>query len=275
MGRYIWRAFNARPIGMPIPPNWLGIAAFGLLGFANPGFWLIGAGLEVAYLAACIKSPRFRRVVDSVGAAEKSLRSEERLRRAMDRLSPSEASRFLALDERCRLAIEGPAGSVREWDGVMAESLARLRWAYVHLLTMRRAVADVIENESGGVSDRRSLTDQVSAVEARLAEAGMGSEVRRSLESQRDVLAARLEARREARERLEQVDAELGRIEAHVELLREQSLLATGPQAASASVDAVATSVRGTARWIREHQAIDLVIEDELDEPPPMAARPV
>ena len=50
---YLWAAFNARPFGMPVPPNWFGVAAFGLLGaFVHPGFWLIGAGVEGLYLWA-------------------------------------------------------------------------------------------------------------------------------------------------------------------------------------------------------------------------------
>jgi hypothetical protein len=48
---YWWKAFNARPLGMPVPPNWFGVAAFGLLGaLVNPGLWLIGVGLEGMYL---------------------------------------------------------------------------------------------------------------------------------------------------------------------------------------------------------------------------------
>ncbi len=35
---YLAAAFNARPFGMPVPPNWFGVAAFALLGaFVNPG----------------------------------------------------------------------------------------------------------------------------------------------------------------------------------------------------------------------------------------------
>ena len=26
--KYVWRAFNARPLGMPIPPNWLLSSSF-------------------------------------------------------------------------------------------------------------------------------------------------------------------------------------------------------------------------------------------------------
>ena len=44
---YLLAAFNAKPLGMPIPPNWFGLTAFGLLGaLVNPGLWLIGAGLD-------------------------------------------------------------------------------------------------------------------------------------------------------------------------------------------------------------------------------------
>ena len=33
---HVRAAFNARPIGMFVPPNWVGLAAFGFLGLLNP-----------------------------------------------------------------------------------------------------------------------------------------------------------------------------------------------------------------------------------------------
>ena len=66
VGKYLKAAFIARPFGMPIPPNWLGLAAAVMLGaLLHPGFWLIGAGLELAYLKLLTSSRRFRDVVDS------------------------------------------------------------------------------------------------------------------------------------------------------------------------------------------------------------------
>ena len=63
---YLAAAFNARPFGMPIPPNWFGIAAFAVLGaFINPGLWLIGLGLEGLYLWTLSQHPRFRATVDA------------------------------------------------------------------------------------------------------------------------------------------------------------------------------------------------------------------
>ena len=64
--KYWWAAFNARPLGMPVPPNWFGLAAVGLLGaFVNPALWLIGAGLELGYLQALSMNKRFRKTVDA------------------------------------------------------------------------------------------------------------------------------------------------------------------------------------------------------------------
>ena len=33
-----------------VAPNWIGLGAFALLGAINPGFWVLGAGLELGYL---------------------------------------------------------------------------------------------------------------------------------------------------------------------------------------------------------------------------------
>ena len=54
---FITAAFNARPFGMFVAPNWIGLGAFGLLGLMDPGFWVLGAGLELGYLldlASCM-----------------------------------------------------------------------------------------------------------------------------------------------------------------------------------------------------------------------------
>nr|MBA3846037.1 hypothetical protein [Planctomycetota bacterium] len=58
--RTLTAAFNARPWGLLIPPNWIMLGAFGLLGVLNPGFWLVGLGLEIGYLYALASNERFR-----------------------------------------------------------------------------------------------------------------------------------------------------------------------------------------------------------------------
>ena len=54
---YIKAAFNAKPIGMFLPPNWLGLGLIFLLGLMEPGLWLLGLGLELTYLYALSGRP--------------------------------------------------------------------------------------------------------------------------------------------------------------------------------------------------------------------------
>src|SRR6185503_7645803 len=78
---YFWAAFNARPLGMPVPPNWFGLAAFGLLGaLINPGLWLVGLGLEGLYLWAIGRNARFRNTIDAAaGFSDSTTRYEDLL----------------------------------------------------------------------------------------------------------------------------------------------------------------------------------------------------
>ncbi len=272
---YLWGAFNARPLGTPVPPNWIGIAAFGLLGLINPGFWALGAGVELAYLLACVTSGRFRRVVDASGLARQGRDARQRLQEAIARLDHQESGRFLALEERCRLALGEQTGTTagNAWRTVQAESLAKLRWAYIQLLAMRQAVVRVLENDGMGVSDSKSVTRRLAELDARLRDDQLSADLRKSLQSQRDVLAARSGVQREALDRMEQIDAELGRIEAQVELLREQALMSADPDAASARIDSVSESLAGTTRWIQEHRTLYEGVDGVLDEAPPIDAR--
>ena len=62
---YIRKAFNARPMGMFVPPNWIGLGSFAILGLLDPGFWVIGLGVELAYLWILGTNKRFQRLVDA------------------------------------------------------------------------------------------------------------------------------------------------------------------------------------------------------------------
>ena len=67
MFRYLSAAFVARPripgLGQ-VPVNLIGLAGAGILGLANPAFWFLGLGLEVAYLFGLASNRRFRDIVD-------------------------------------------------------------------------------------------------------------------------------------------------------------------------------------------------------------------
>ncbi|HSP05710.1 MAG TPA: hypothetical protein VLR94_00960, partial [Acidobacteriota bacterium] len=104
---YVKSAFSARPWGMPIPPNWVGLAGFALLGvFLNPGFLVIGVGAELAYLFSLSTNSRFQNYVNAVHQSEQQLTSQQKLSALIDRLWPDGKKRFFRLQERCESVLE-------------------------------------------------------------------------------------------------------------------------------------------------------------------------
>ena len=66
MLRYLWKAFNARPFSMPIPPLWFAAIASGLVGyFIAPPLALIGLGATAMFTGILASSRRFRTTVDA------------------------------------------------------------------------------------------------------------------------------------------------------------------------------------------------------------------
>jgi hypothetical protein len=62
--------------------------------------------------------------------------------------------------------------------------------------------------------------------------------------------------RREASRRLQVLDAELERIREQIALIREQALLTSDPTAISRSVDALATFLNESGRWLQDQEKI-------------------
>src|SRR5690606_30807700 len=136
---YLKAAFNARPFGMFIAPNWIGLAGFGLLGLTNPGFWLLGAGAELAYLLALVTNGRFQRVVDRRSTAGEEDEWKGRMEAMVRRLSDTDQARYVAFVSRCRtildqLTQQDPSGSAAKVHG---ENLSKLIWVYIRLLVAR------------------------------------------------------------------------------------------------------------------------------------------
>jgi len=241
---YLWAAFNARPLGMPIPPNWFGLAAVGLLAaFVSPGFLLLGAGAEIGYLLWLSRSERFRRTVDAAASAEDP--GDRRYRDLLGSLSAVQRKRQEQLEGRAREIMGSLGGSPLM--ASHADSLEQLVWLHLRLLGARQAIGRVVETAK---AESDSLAAQEAQVDARLASADIGAELRRSLEQQKSVIEARQSAHVQANRRLEHVDAELQRIEQQISLIREQALLATDEEQIGSSLDALTASFNEANRWL-------------------------
>jgi len=273
---YVREAFHARPIGMFVPPNWVGLGVFGLLGLLNPGFWVMGVGLELAYLGVLATNKRFQRLIDATFLGKTTKGRQEMVNDLVSQLGPEGLKRYRNLEMRCRAILEqqsrgGPIPSGIESQG---EGLSRLLWVYLRLQLTRQAIERIVRETEEPREDSGRIEERIRALETRLKEADLTEDLRRSLAGQMEILQQRVEKRKEARDKLAFLDAELTRIQEQVELVREQAVLAASPEALSQRIDQITTTLGGTNQWIREQQQIYGAVEDLLAEPPPLSLDP-
>lgn len=265
---YVTAAFNARPLGMFVAPNWIGLGAFGLLGLMNPGFWVIGAGLELGYLMLLSTNKRFQRLVNALPLGEASKEWNTKIQRLLSQLEPADRREYDALSERCRSIIELQSHDASTAGGLesQADSLGRLSWMFLRLLVARRTIRQVL-----GASDGTDLQRRMASLERQQRTETMTDELRRSLEGQLEILRQRQQQRADAERKLAFIDAELERIAQQVELIREQAALSTDPELLSQRIDEITATLGTTGQWIRDQQQVFGAMEDLLTEPPPLS----
>lgn len=268
MWDYVRKAFNARPIGMFVPPNWIGLGVFGLLGVINPGFWIVGLGLELGYLWMLSSNPRFQRLAAASQRLETRQQWQAKVEAAVRQLSAEDQQRYRLLEGRCRALLEQQQQINTPPQGLQAqgEGLGRLLWVYLRLLMTRQAINRVIRG-TGASEESAGLEQRIGKLQARLNEP-LTDDLRRSLTGQIEILQQRLERRREAKEKLAFLDAELTRIQEQVELVREQVVLSTDSETLSQRIDQVTTTLGSTAQWISDQQKLYGAVEDLMSEPP-------
>lgn len=265
---YLGAAFNARPLGMPIPPNWVGLAAVGLLGLLNPGFWLIGAGVELGYLLLLTSNARFRRTVDARHLQQASGTWEEKRNALIERLPAVERKRQETLEERCRIVLaHGQDGENPELDGQQAESLAQLAWVHLRLLLSRTRLDRVVSEAEPPAEVAKRIRD----LQKRIADPTTSEGLKNSLTSQLEILTSRQASHTSVRDQLALIDAELERLRQQVELVREQTALSTDASGASRTIDALGATLGETTRWLSDQRQVLGEVEDLTATPPPAA----
>jgi hypothetical protein len=255
MFRYLNAAFFLRP-GIPglgaLPLNLMAVAAFGVAGLAHPALWLLGLGLESAYLFGLSTNRRFQRLVD--GETELRLQNEASAYRDLltKRLSSAARRRLTALEEK--YARIKKLYQDRELPDYLVENnrdaLRKLLWTYLKLLLARGSL-----DTEGAWADESDLRRQIAAAEKELSDPRLViQEVRESKQATLDILRKRLENRDRRAQSLQEIDSDLTRIEAQLDLALENASIpsrepsvATNIQLASRLLDESAYGESGAA----------------------------
>lgn len=266
--RYIKAAFNARPLGMFVAPNWIGLGAFGLLGLVNPGFWVLGAGLELAYLYILSQNQRFRDHIDSLSTSKGVDDGRARLEALLAHLDRESQGRWRQLSNRCQQVLDAQPEDRAGLD-VQADELGRLLWLYAKLLRTRLMLHGLLGEARQKGEDERTLERRANDL-TRSLEAASSNAMRRSIEAQIDILKRRAGRQAEAQGKLAHVEADLTRIEQQVELLREETLLTSDASTLSSRIDTASSALTETVQWVKEQEDATADLDELLGEEPPL-----
>jgi hypothetical protein len=243
------RPVKTRVLGA-MPLTQMLLAAFGLAGFFNPGFWLLGLAAVVATVGGRSASARFQKLVEAEALAARAESADERMQQAYERLQPASQSRYRALVMQCReiLGMRGGIDESRVSD-FRAGNLNQLLWLFLRLLASREAIQDTLARV-----DRRQLEAGIDNLKTRLAAVSdPEGALARSLKATLEIQEKRLSNLETATNNLAVIDAELERIEQQVRLVREESAVSGSPEMLSARLDAVSTTLSETSRWMDQH----------------------
>ena len=287
MWRFIKAAFWIRPeipgLGR-LPANVLAVSCFGILGLGHPGFWLLGLGLEAAFLSLLAANPRFQKYVlvteSQQGQSKNAEDAETSLQRILKSFPRETFERFDRLRTRCRdlrqiasdLKHPGDAIVDQTLDDLQLQGLDRLLWVFLRLLFTHQALQRFIKQ-----TDAAAIQQDLDRYGERLRELSAAApspqtdKLRHALEDSRQTARERLENVAKARANLEFVELEIDRLESKINSLAELSVNRHEPDFISGQVDQVANSIRDTERTMNDLSFATGL--DPLDEQTPRLVR--
>ena len=248
-----------------MPVNALALLGFGILGIAEPAFWLLGAGMEAGYLTLLASHPRFQRLIDARQrhqAAGEGLQGREELVR---RLPGAARQRLAALEEKATrvLHVARDAGDFEVES--RRDALDRLAWIYLKLLVARNHL-ESLHTQTSGTELRRRIAD----LEREMGASEASAALRQSQAATLALLRQRLDNLERGQRTLKEVDSDLARIEAQIDLALETGALQGGGAAATANIELASEVLEGGLDYGDLETAVS-TLDDAYRTPPPRA----
>jgi len=264
-----WISIPAPGLGR-VPVNVMLLAACAILGFANPGFWLLGAGAEAALLTALATSPRFQRAVNANRQSEEAGTAELHRQELVRRLSPAARQRYAALEEKCARVLQVSQEAQAPEIGVESsrDALSRLAWIYLKLLVARFH----LEASQVQVSES-DLRRQLAELDRALSAPGLSPALRESQGATHKILEQRLQNLERCQQTLKEVDADLGRIEAQVDLALENANLRGGGALVTANLE-LASQILDDGLYFGDSERDVAALDQAFSSPPPRIGEP-
>jgi hypothetical protein len=220
-----------------IPVNALATAAVGILGFVEPSIWLAGLGIEAALVSTLAFHPRFQNYVDAT-SGKHTLEDGNAKRASLIAVLPELVGRLRALEQTSTriLSIYQTLGIEPELLVGTKSSLDKLQWIYLKLLIARHHLVHELGAESQSALEMRIQQMQQVDINAQ-ADAVGSTALQRSQEATLAILRRRLENLQNRDRILRENESDLARIEAQVELMRENAAIEGKPSSVETEIE--------------------------------------
>ena len=215
----------------------------------NPGFLLLGAALELAYLWTMASNARFRRVVDSQLYKARSLfgdQEKERLLAAIPRSARDRYQELAAIREKVFDSWQSRDPVTRS---LLQPGVEKLDYLLDSFLKAQTALHRMREHL--GESDLSLIEKQAKMVEAELA-GGLSDTLREAKARHLDLLRQRIARLKKLQEDLALARTQLDTLENAVRFVSDQSVSLSDPQQISAQIDRAVAEVGDTEKTIQD-----------------------
>ncbi len=272
MLKYLKAAFLVRPdipgLGK-VPVNVITLICLGILGCGNAGFWLLGCGLELVFLYLLAFNPRFQHVVDALETVQQSSDAEVRRQQLIGQLPLPARQQYARVQDQCRRILDIYRSNQAD-DFVIdnnRDALAKLSWIYLKLLIARQNLTAANQDTSA-----RELTGEIEALKQELAQANLTAALRESKSATLAILQKRLENLGRREQSLQEVGSDLTRIEAQLDLARENAALHNRNDAITGNIELASRLLDGDMFGASEATIADL--DQTFGQTPPATAAP-
>jgi len=235
-----------------VPVNVLAVTALGILGFAQPAFWLLGLAVEAGVIPSLAFNPRFQKIVDA-RALEVSQGSAEDKRQALIRLLESGAQqRLWELAKKCSQILDVYRSQQAEEYIIDSndQALKNLEWVYLKLLVARHHLLYPSKETE------ESLTKKIQQVESDLLGGDETESLRQSKTATLNILKKRLTTMHKKQQTLEEIESDLTRIDNQVDLILENATVLGKPQTISTDIE-LASDLLGGSIFGEDESAIN------------------
>ena len=245
MWRYLKSAFFVS-VDVPslgrVPVNVLAATGFGILGFAQPAFWLLGLAIEATVIAALAFNPRFQKLVEAQ-SLEISQGDAERKRNALVKLLETGAQqRLWGLAKKCNQVLDVYRSQQAEEYIIESndQALKNLEWVYLKLLVARHHLLNPTSETE------QSLAKKIQELEGDLRRGEETESLLQSKTATLHILKKRLATMHKKQQTLEEIESDLTRIDNQVDLILENATVQGKPQTISADIELASDLLGGS-----------------------------